>query len=273
MLWYLEQFLNVPAYWLLLAVLRSRQVSFVAADQDLRGSSFPALDLLNRGRNCVHYLAVCLLRRECAVGNLPVHWVVRSQSVGHKRVVYALLLAHQLEELSDVPLNLSLLLHCCVEHLLVLRRRVRGPRHLQLRLRPWQVSFFPSFGSGLWVGHVRLRSAVTAVFLVRRQPLRKEVPRVAVYLIELLENDVLRLCEDLLQRHILYLLVLKPRVVLLHLDRRAAHLSGLLRCELIHSAVALRVLRVHFRLRIAHFDQIVHCVVGIQMHLVDWAHF
>lgn len=180
---YLEQLVKVPDLVRLSVVLLSLKMCF-SVSQDLGWCSLPALYLLN-GLSYVHPVAICLLSTKCTMGNLPIHLVILSHSVGHKRLVQALLLPHPLEELRDVLLDLSVLLR---QHLLVLSRRVRRVRgqllrHWQLRRIPLQIAFFPSFSSGLRVGHVCLRSGVAALFLVRRQPLRKEVPRVAIYLI------------------------------------------------------------------------------------------
>lgn len=203
------------------------------------------------------------------MGSRPVHLVSLSHSVGDERLVQALLLTHPLEELGDVPLDLSVLLG---EDLRVLSRRVgrvcrQLPRDRRLRRIPLQIALSPSFSRGLRVGHVWLRSGIAAIFLVGRQALRKEVPRVAIYLVELLENDMLRLGEDLLQLHVLELWI-----VFLHLDGGPAHLTRLLG-ELIRSGVALRMRRKDLLLCVADVDEILHSIVGVQMHLIDLPHF
>ena len=78
---------------------------------------------------------------------------------------------------------------------------------------------------------------------------------------------MLRLGEDLLELHVLHLLV-----VFLHLDGGAAHLTRLLG-ELIHSGVALRMLWKDLLLCVVDFDEILHSIVWIQMHLIDLPHF
>ena len=83
---------------------------------------------------------------------------------------------------------------------------------------------------------------------------------------------MLRLCEDLLQLHILYLWILKSWIVFLNLDGGAAHLTRLLD-EVIQSGVALSMLWIDFMLCVVDFDEILHSIVWIQMHLIDLPHF
>lgn len=116
-----------------------------------------------------------------------------------------MLLPHQREKLRDVLLNLSLLLQGRVKRVRALARRpwratLRLRHQLPLRLTPLLVSFLASFGRGLRVRHVRLRSGIATIFARRRPSLGKEVPRAVTYLIKLPENDVLRLRQDPLQR-------------------------------------------------------------------------
>ena len=162
-------------------------------------------------------------------------------------------------------MDLALLLQGRAERLPVLPGRVwratwRLPRHLLVRLGPLLVSFFSSFFSDSWVSHIGLRSSVGALLLVCREPLRKEVPRVAIYLIELPENDVLRLGEDLVQLHVLYLSILESWLEFLHLDGGAAHLTQLLG-KVVHSDVPWRMLRKDFLLCVVDVDEILYWTI------------
>lgn len=177
---YLEELLRAPVECRpgLLAAGLSLQECFMVRQHLRRSSLPPLLNMLHGLHRVRHSLAVWELGSECArMGSWPGHRVVRSQSLRRQSVVQALLLAHQLEQLRDVPVNLPLLQGC--EHLLVLRRwRVHGqlPLHLKLRLWPLRVSFLPSRRRGLRISRVRLHPAIPTIFLVHRQPLRKEVP-------------------------------------------------------------------------------------------------
>lgn len=110
--WYLEELFMVPVDGRtgLLATGLRLQECFALRQHLGRRSFTPLLYVLYRLRRVHHSLAVRELGGERArVGNRPGPGVARSQSLRHQGLVYALLLAHQLEQLRNVPVNLPFL--------------------------------------------------------------------------------------------------------------------------------------------------------------------